>query len=113
MTDDQDTGNKLSQMGIEGMSELSAAQLDSLKKLWILTIDEFVSAAATEEGRNGLGEALDLSLESLGVLLNKMRSKIGNARYEMLMTARPGGPLGALIEKPKKETSANSREQED
>ncbi len=81
---------------LEGMRRLTPSQLQALEYRWLTTIDSFVAAASTEEGRAGLCIALDVKSETLDVLLQDARDSLGEERYRELSAARPGGSTGAL-----------------
>lgn len=81
---------------LEGMHRLTLCQLQALEYRWLTTIDSFVAAASTEDGRAGLCRALDVEPEALDVLLQDARDSLGEERYRELSTARAGGPTGAL-----------------
>ncbi len=81
---------------LEGMRRLTPSQLQALEYRWLTTIDSFVAAASTDEGRAGLCIALDVEPEALDALLQDARDSLGEERYRELSAARPGGPTGAL-----------------
>ncbi len=81
---------------IEGMYRLTPCQLKAFEDQWMTTIESFVAAASTEEGRAGLCRALDVGFGALDSLLQDARDSLGEERYLELSTARPGGQTGAL-----------------
>ena len=81
---------------LEGMSKLSLRQIQALRSRWMTTIEALVGAAATEEGRVGLREALDIAHEALDDLLREAQEMVGEERFRELMKPNPGGPTGAL-----------------
>jgi len=83
---------------IEEMAKLSFRQLQALKSRWITTINAFVAAAATKEGRAGLCRVLDVKLEVLDDILRDACDSLGEERYRQLLAPRSGGPTGALLD---------------
>ena len=96
MAGDADRLNRADKLPIEGMAKLSPCQLQALKSRWMTTVGAFVAAAATEEGRAGLCQALDVELEALHEILQDARDSLGEERYGKLFDPKPGGPTGAL-----------------
>jgi hypothetical protein len=81
---------------IEEMSSLAPEQVRVLRSRWLVTIEAFVAAAATSEGRVGLCQALGAGENDLDNLLHDARRLLGDDRYRALMQSKPGGPMGAL-----------------
>lgn len=97
MADDAKRPIRTDALPVEVMAKLSLCQLQALKSRWITTIDAFVAAAATEEGRAGLCQALDVEMEALDDILLDARDSLGEERYRELLAPTPGGPTGALL----------------
>jgi len=98
MADDADRQGRTDALPLERMAKLSPRQLQALKSRWITTIDSFVAAAATEEGRAGLCSVLDIEADTLDEVLQDARDALGEERYTELLAPRPGGPTGALLD---------------
>ena len=98
MKKDADKRSQTSPRPIEGMAKLSPRQIQALKSRWLTTVEAFVGAAATEEGRAGLREVLGIDPDALENLLRDARCALGEERFRELMTPKPGGPTGALLD---------------
>jgi len=98
MAGDADRQSRTDALPLEGMARLSPCQLQALKSHWITTIDSFVAAAATEEGRAGLCSALEIEADTLNEVLQDARDALGEERYRELLAPKPGGPTGALLD---------------
>ena len=92
----KDNRNRICPHPVEGLCNLTPCQLKALENRWMTTIESFVAAASTEEGRAGLCRALDVGSEALDVLLQDARDSLGEERYLELSAAKSGGPTGAL-----------------
>ena len=108
MAGDVDRSRSTGAFPIEGMAKLSPCQLQALKSRWMTTIDTFVAAAATEEGRAGLCKALDIELELLDDILQDARNSLGEERYRGLLAPTPGGPTGALLDEEEQHSADGS-----
>jgi len=84
-------------LSLDFIGKFSVSQIEALNSLWINSIGEFVAAASTEEGREGLRMLLGLDRESFSSLLKDFREILGEDRFRELSTPTPGGPLGALF----------------
>jgi hypothetical protein len=93
---DADKQSRTDAHPLDGMRKLSPRQLQALKSSWLTTIEALVGAAATEEGRAGLREVLDLTPDALDKLLQEAANALGEERFRDLMKPKPGGPTGAL-----------------
>ena len=98
MPGETDNEGQVSAHPIEEMAKLSSCQLEVLKSKWITTTEALVAAAATQQGRNGLCQALDMERPELERLLEYARDILGPNHYRKLMDAKPGGPIGALLD---------------
>ena len=98
MAGDADTQGRSNALPLGGLARLSPCQLQALKSYWITTVDSLVAAAATREGRAGLCSALDIESVALDAVLQDARNALGEKRYRELLTPRPGGPTGALLD---------------
>jgi len=96
MAGDVDRQDRTEAHPIEGMSKLSLRQIQALKSRWLTSIEAFVGAAATEEGRAGLREALEDASITLDDLLQEARNMLDEQRFRELMRPEPGGQTGAL-----------------
>lgn len=86
---------------LSALRSLSSGSAQMLRSHWINTVEQFVSAGATEEGREGLKKLLVDTQVPFDALLQEAREILGAQQYETLMQAKPGGPLGARFDDPK------------
>lgn len=94
----RDSDSRAESLPIERIGGLSPSQSEALRSRWITTIDSFVAAAATEEGRAGLCSALEIEADQLDDVLQDARGALGEERYRELLAPKPGGPTGALLD---------------
>lgn len=88
---------------IHELSALGLLTPDNAQKLrshWINTVEQFVSAAATEQGCEGLNNLLADTDVTADALLQEARAILGELHFMALMQAKPGGPLGARFDDP-------------
>ena len=96
MADDADKEGGIEAHLLERVLRLSLRQVQVLKSYLLTTIEALVGIAATEEGRTGLREALDIAPEASDDLLQEARDKLGEERFLELVKPKPGGPTGIL-----------------
>jgi len=96
MAGDTDKQSRRDGHPVAEISRFTPCQLQALKSRWLTTIEALVAAAATDEGRTGLCEALGVEPEAIDELLLEAKGVLGEARYRGLSTPAPGGPTGAL-----------------
>jgi|GEM_PF-2133828 len=80
---------------LSSLAELTHSQVLTLKSHWITSIDALVAAAATEGGRRGICQALNIDTGRLAGILRGACDRLGDRRYRELSDAQPGGPTGA------------------
>jgi len=93
---------------IERLPGLSKKQQKLMQINWIASIDAFVAAASTKEGRSGLCSLLSIRNSALNHLLHDARQALGEERFRELSIPRPGGPLGALHDRDQQRPSEGS-----
>jgi hypothetical protein len=76
---------------------LTAEQVDRLREHWIETIEQFLSAAATDEGRAGMCRLLDLTELEFANCARRLAEGLPSDIVEGLKSTRPGGELGANL----------------
>ena len=86
---------------LSALRSLSPGSVHELRSRWINTVEQFVSAGATEQGREGLKNLLTDTQVTIDALLQEAREIIGAEQYDALTQAKPGGPLGARFDDPK------------
>ena len=87
---------------------LTAEQIARLKEHWIETIEQFLSAVATEEGRVGVCRLLALDGSQLEDCVKRFTEKLPPDVAEQLRSTRPGGQLGANL--PQQDADQNDDE---
>ncbi len=86
---------------LSALGSLSPRSAHELRSRWINTVEQFVSASATEQARESLKNLLADTQVPVDVLLQEARQILGAEHYNALMQAKPGGPLGARFDDPK------------
>ena len=76
---------------------LSESQVQRLHDRWIDTVEAFLGAAATPEGKSGLVALLGLSPEQLEPLVQQATDLVGADVARKLMLPQRGGPTGVVL----------------
>ena len=87
---------------------LTAEQIAHLKEHWIETVEQFLSAVATEEGKVGVRNLLALDESQLDDCVKRLAEKLPPDVVEQLQSTKPGGELGANL--PQQPTDQNDAE---
>lgn len=87
---------------------LTGEQIARLKEYWIETIEQFLSAVATEEGKVGMRCLLALDESQLEDCIKRFAEKLPPDVVEKLQSTKPGGQLGANL--PQQSTDQNDAE---
>ena len=82
---------------LDQLEGLSAEAVASLRGRWIETAEQLVALAASEDGRAGLKELLDLDDDALGELVARAKALVGSEGTARLSQATPGGTLGVVL----------------
>lgn len=81
------------------LQSLPPSVAQTLRSRWITTVEQFVAAAATDQGRKGLETLLaEDSLVTVVEVLREALDVIGPDCYNALIQMRSGGPLGARFD---------------
>lgn len=91
------------------LRSLTPSLAQALQSHWIVSVEQFVAAAATAQGRKGLESLLGGGASIVDGLLRQSLELLGRTRYEALIQAKAGGPLGAKFNDPMV-TSCGSKE---
>lgn len=90
--------NDKNQIPLESVDILSNEQLLILRKHWIETVEQLLSAASTKEGRSGLQTLLCMDEKSLNAVLIRLSGCLPEKIRETICKPQPGGSLGVLFE---------------
>ncbi|MEW6078711.1 MAG: hypothetical protein AB1724_12920 [Thermodesulfobacteriota bacterium] len=90
------------------LESLESHSAQALRSYWITSVEQFVASAATDQGRRGLNKLLAGNPASLDELLQESQKILGSQRYEALIQARPGGPLGARFDETQFNTDSDN-----
>lgn len=96
---------------LQQLQGLRPEAISSLRSRWIETVEQLLSVAATETGRQGLRELLQLDDGELNALLSRASALVGPESIERLSQAKAGGPLGVPITDEQKEELRREREE--
>ena len=101
MTGPNEASRQEKEHELSALHSLASASAQKLRSHWINTVEQFVAAGATEQGREGLKTLLTETQVSVQVLLQEAREVLGAHQCDALLQAKPGGALGARFDDPK------------
>lgn len=82
------------------LRSLTPLAVEQLQAHWICTVEQLVAAAATEQGRSGLGTLVQADATGVEAILKEARMLLGEAKFAALSVAGSGGKLGARFDAP-------------
>ena len=89
---------------------LTAEQIARLKEHWIETVEQFLSAVATQEGKGGMCRLLAIDEAQLESCVTYLSRGLSPEVVERLQSTTPGGELGAnLPQQPADQNDAEGR----
>ena len=83
---------------IDSLGLFNGPQIEALRSHWIETVEQGLAATATPEGRDGMARLLCVSDDELQEIVVRLAQELPSEIGDKLMSAEPGGPLGAMLE---------------
>lgn len=81
------------------------------QQYWIQSVDQLYSLCCREEGREAVGEALDVDGDTVDSIVQEAESLLAEDRVAELNQGAPERPMGALLPDEEEEDSDDSEAQ--
>ncbi|MFC1762207.1 hypothetical protein ACFL6U_09005 [Planctomycetota bacterium] len=75
----------------------SKTQIQRLAAHWITTPQQILAVGATDEGRGGLAQLLEIDLVSLVSVLDRLAGQMSPEEVRRLQDIKEGGQLGVIL----------------